>query len=232
MAFSLRKSSERARRSRQRRRYLAAAQVDNGRVVRGASLDLPDGLVRDGEVTDPGALGQQIKQFAAAAGLPKNVRIGVANQQIVVRVVELPRIDDDKQRDQAVRFQASEAIAMPLNEAVLDIRSPATPRPLRHSPLQGCLWRPGARCGTLDRGREGAGLKADGIDLRPSPSCGPCWSGHDAQERATVFCHSAALPTGHRGRVVLRLTPSALGRLGATRTPARFSPRVRLDDYN
>lgn len=61
-----------------------------------------------------------MEQFAFRAGLPKSVRIGVANQQIVVRVAELPRIDDEKQRDQAVRFQASEAIAMPLDEAVLD----------------------------------------------------------------------------------------------------------------
>ena len=34
-------------------RYLAAAQVDSGgRVVRGASLELPEGLVRDGEVVN------------------------------------------------------------------------------------------------------------------------------------------------------------------------------------
>ena len=44
----------------------------------------------------------------------------MANQQIVVRVIELPRIEDEKQRDAAVRFQAAEAIAMPLDEAVLD----------------------------------------------------------------------------------------------------------------
>ena len=35
-------------------------------------------------------------------------------------MVELPRIEDPKQRDAAVRFQAAEAIAMPLDEAVLD----------------------------------------------------------------------------------------------------------------
>ena len=33
-------------------RYLAAAQVESGRVLRGASLELPEGLVRDGEVVD------------------------------------------------------------------------------------------------------------------------------------------------------------------------------------
>src|SRR3954469_6079822 len=101
-------------------RYLAAAQVEAGRVVRGASADLPVGLVADGEVVNRDGLAEALKNFVAEAGLPKNVRLGVSNQQIVVRVVELPRIEDEKQRDAAVRFQAAEAIAMPLDEAVLD----------------------------------------------------------------------------------------------------------------
>ena len=121
MAFSLRKNSERGVVGLDiDGRYLAAAQVDSGRVVRGASLELPAGLVRDGEVVDRDGLAEALKRFVKQAGLPKSVRLGVANQQIVVRVVELPRIEDPKQRDAAVRFQAAEAIAMPLDEAVLD----------------------------------------------------------------------------------------------------------------
>src|ERR687894_679887 len=111
MAFSLRKTSERGSIGLDiDGRYLAAAQVHGGRVTRCASQNLPDGLVRDGEVSDPGALAQHLKSFASAAGLPRNVRLGVANQQIVVRVVELPRIEDERQRDAAVRFQALEAV--------------------------------------------------------------------------------------------------------------------------
>src|SRR5918997_1185393 len=101
-------------------RYLAAAQVESGRVVRGVSLELPAGLVADGEVVNRDGLAEALKNFVAEAGLPKGVRLGVTNQQIVVRVVELPRIEDEKQRDAAVRFQAAEAIAMPLDDAVLD----------------------------------------------------------------------------------------------------------------
>ena len=44
----------------------------------------------------------------------------MANQQIVVRQIELPAIEDSKELDAAVRFQAAETIAMPLDEAVLD----------------------------------------------------------------------------------------------------------------
>ncbi len=193
MAFSLRKSSERGTVGLDiDGRYLAAAQVDNGRVVRGASLDLPDGLVRDGEVTDPGALGHQIKQFAATAGLPKNVRIGVANQQIVVRVVELPRIDDDKQRDQAVRFQASEAIAMPLNEAVLDHQIAGYADAPDGTPRMQVVLVAARRkmVETLVEAVKAAGLKAEGIDLDAFALVRAlAGSGHDAQEGATVFCH-------------------------------------------
>src|SRR4029078_7052069 len=100
-------------------RYLAAAQVEGGRVVRGATVDLPAGLVADGEVVNRDGLADVLKSFVMEAGLPKSVRLRVSNQQIVVRVVELPRIEDEKQRDAAVRFQAAEAIAMPLDEGAL-----------------------------------------------------------------------------------------------------------------
>ena len=120
MAFSLRKSSERGTVGLDiDGRYLAAAQVDNGRVVARASLDSPGPRPRR-RGNGPRGTRRADQAVRSGAGLGKSVRIGVANQQIVVRVVELPRIDDEKQRDQAVRFQASEAIAMPLDEAVLD----------------------------------------------------------------------------------------------------------------
>ena len=50
-------------------------------VVRGASLDLPEGLVRDGEVADPEASGRRSSASPPEAGLPKNVRIGVATSR-------------------------------------------------------------------------------------------------------------------------------------------------------
>jgi type IV pilus assembly protein PilM len=168
MPFSLRKPSERGTVGLDiDGRYVAAAQVDNGRVTRGASLDLPAGLLRDGEVTNPQELGRHIKSFVADAGLPKSVRIGVANQQIVVRVIELPQIEDERQLDQAVRFQASEAIAMPLDEAVLDhqiagrLAGPdGTPR------MQIVIVAARRRMvETLLEAVKAAGLKAEGVDL-------------------------------------------------------------------
>jgi type IV pilus assembly protein PilM len=193
MAFSLRKTSDRGTVGLDiDGRYLAAAQVDDGRVVRGASADLPEGLVRDGEVSDPAALAAQLKSFAAEAGLPRNVRLGVANQQIVVRVIELPRIEDEKQRDAAVRFQASEAIAMPLDEAVLDHQ------------IAGHLEAPDGTARmhvvvvaarrkmveTLLEAVKGAGLRADGVDLDAFALVRAlAGQGQATDETARVFCH-------------------------------------------
>ncbi len=198
MAFSLRKSSERGVVGLDiDGRYLAAAQVDSGRVVLGASTELPSGLVRDGEVTDRDGLAEALKNFVNEAGLPKRVLLGVSNQQIVVRVVELPRIEDEKQRDAAVRFQAAEAIAMPLDEAVLDhqvagyAEAPdGTPRmqvvlvAARRSMLEALL-----------ESAKKAGLKAEGVDLDAFAlvrTLAGASSG-EPDDVARVYCHLAGV---------------------------------------
>ena len=45
---------------------------------------------------------------------------GVANQRVVVRTLRLPQIEDRKELETAVRFQAQDHIPMPLEQAVLD----------------------------------------------------------------------------------------------------------------
>src|ERR671917_2097450 len=174
-------------------RYLAAAQVANGRVTQSASHELPEGLVRDGEVADVQALGEQLRTFAANAGLPKGVRLGVANQQIVVRVIELPRIEDERQRDAAVRFQASEAIAMPLDEAVLDHQVAGYAEAPDGTPRMQVVVVAARRTmiETLLQAVKAAGLKAEGIDLDAFALVRTL--GLDAvegtAETARVFCH-------------------------------------------
>jgi type IV pilus assembly protein PilM len=174
-------------------RYLAAAQVESGRVVRGASLELPEGLVRDGEVVDRDGLAEALKNFVAEAGLPKSVRLGVANQQIVVRVVELPRIEDEKQRDAAVRFQAAEAIAMPLDEAVLDHQVASySEAPDGSARMQVVLVaaRRSMIEGVLEAAKQ-AGLKPEGIDLDAFALVRTLASASEVgpDDNARVYCH-------------------------------------------
>jgi type IV pilus assembly protein PilM len=147
--------------------FVAAVQAQDGRISRAASMELPSGVISDGEVTDVERLSESLKTFFKENDLPTRVRLGVSNQQIVVRHLELPEIGEESELAAAVRFQAAEAIAMPLDEAVLDYQvvgqatSPeGTPR-LRVVVVA-------ARQAMIERfveGVRGAGLKPEGIDL-------------------------------------------------------------------
>ncbi len=104
---------------------IAAAEVrSNGTAqVSGTGVaPLPAGIFRDGEVENPEALGEALRSFFSEHKLARHVRLGIANQGVVVRTLRLPAIDDPKEMEAAVRFQAQEQIPMPLEQAVLDHR--------------------------------------------------------------------------------------------------------------
>ena len=148
---------------------LAAAEArkgTNGTVERTAVGQLPSGLVRDGEVVDTAALAEQLRGFFKEHRLPKRVRLGVANQRIIVRTLELPPLEDRKHIAAAVAFEAQEQIPMPLDQAVTDfevigaVNTPAGPR------LQVLLVA--ARRDMIMRLVEAvrqAGLRPEGVDL-------------------------------------------------------------------
>lgn len=102
--------------------YVAAVQTGGGRVAvqRAASAALPPGAVREGEVVDVEALADVLRALFAEHKLAKRVRLGVANQRIVMRAIDLPALADDKQIASALRFQAQDHIPMPLDQAVLE----------------------------------------------------------------------------------------------------------------
>lgn len=147
--------------------YLAAAAVDGPTVTRAVSADLPPGAIGEGEVRDVEALTAAVKAFAREHRLPKRVRLGVSNQQIVVRQIEIPLIEDVRDRDAAVRFQAAEAIAMPLEETILDYQITGDRlSPEGATQLQVIVVA--ARQSMIARVLEavrGAGLKPEGVDL-------------------------------------------------------------------
>jgi len=102
---------------------IAAAEIgSNGssQVSAAAIEPLPPGAFRDGEVADPDRLAEGLKSLFGRHKLSKSVRLGIANQRVVVRTLRLPAIEDPKEMDAAVRFQAQEQIPMPLDQAVLE----------------------------------------------------------------------------------------------------------------
>jgi type IV pilus assembly protein PilM len=102
---------------------VAAAEVEtNGSVRLGAAAiePLPPGAFHGGEVADADALVDGLKALFSQNKLAKRVRLGIGNQGVVVRTVRLPAIEDPKELDAAVRFQAQEQMPMPLDQAVLE----------------------------------------------------------------------------------------------------------------
>jgi len=146
---------------------VARASV-NGRlaVERAAGLPLAPGVVRDGEVGDFDALVNALRSLFEQHDFDRRVRVGIANQRAVVRTLELPPIADRGELEAAVRFQAQDAIPMPLDDVVLDfqdvgvVESEAGPRQrvvlvaARRDMVERLLDALGA-----------AGLRTEGVDL-------------------------------------------------------------------
>lgn len=102
---------------------IAATEVSaNGtaEVTASAIGPLEPGAFHEGEVLDPERLAAALKAFFAEHKLSKRVRLGIGNQRLVVRTMRLPAIEDPKEMEAAIRFQAQEQVPMPLDQAVLE----------------------------------------------------------------------------------------------------------------
>ena len=95
--------------------------------------------------------------------------MGVASPRVVIRTIETPVIADRKEFDAAVRFQASDHIPMPLDEAVLDYQVLARSRaPTPATRRSSSVMLVAATRGLIDVDVETsrhAGIKLQGVDL-------------------------------------------------------------------
>ncbi|HEX5928973.1 MAG TPA: type IV pilus assembly protein PilM [Solirubrobacterales bacterium] len=150
---------------------VAAVEVrKNGSVELTASAvgPLAPGAVDDGEVTDRDAVATALRSLFASNKLSRRVRLGIANQRVVVRTVRLPAIEDPKELAAAVRFTAQEQIPMPIEEAVLDHRVVGGVPAGEGGPPQLDVVVVAARTGMIDAWLEtlrAADLEPVGIDL-------------------------------------------------------------------
>jgi type IV pilus assembly protein PilM len=102
---------------------IAVVEVRDGvEPAKTAVAPLPPGAFADGEVLDAAAVAATLRDIWSEHGLSRRVRLGVANQRVVTRIMQLPAIEDPAQLAKAVRFQAEDQIPMPLDQAVLDHR--------------------------------------------------------------------------------------------------------------
>ena len=81
---------------------------------------VPEGAVRDGEVLDTVSVAAAIKQLWSATRFShKRVVMGVANQRVIVRQVDLPVMPAGDLR-KALPFQVQDMLPMPVEQAILD----------------------------------------------------------------------------------------------------------------
>jgi type IV pilus assembly protein PilM len=148
---------------------IVAAEVEvNGaiRVTRAAGAPVPADVIRDGEVTDVAALSEGLRELFASSGLDRRVRIGLANQRIVVRRLELPPITDPKELATAVQFRAQDEIPMPLDSVTMDFHAVGiveTPDGPRQQVVLVAARRDGVER-VLQAARD-AGLRPEGVDV-------------------------------------------------------------------
>lgn len=100
------------------------AQVAGGRggasLVSFAQVALPQGAVVDGEIQDPGPVSEAIAQVWKRAKIRgKRAVVGISNQRVVVRQVDLPYLEEQEFRS-SLRFQAADYIPMSVEDAQLD----------------------------------------------------------------------------------------------------------------
>ena len=100
------------------------ALVSSGRsglsLQRFGQVPLPADAVVDGELRDEGAVAEAISQLWKRAKFgSKKAVIGVANQRVVVRQVDLPYLEEKDFRS-SLKFQVADHIPMPVDDAELD----------------------------------------------------------------------------------------------------------------
>lgn len=89
-------------------------------LTRFAQLTLPPGAVTGGEVGDPDAVASVLRDLWRRGEFRgKRVAVAVANQNVIVRPVELPKMEESELRD-ALKYQVQDYIPIAIEDALLD----------------------------------------------------------------------------------------------------------------
>ncbi len=91
-------------------------------LIKYGKVKVPMGAVVEGEVVDVEAVSNSLFRLWKNAGFgDRRVVIGVANQKVVVRLIELPFMEKSELKG-AIQYQAQEFIPIPIEEAILDFQ--------------------------------------------------------------------------------------------------------------
>lgn len=83
------------------------------------SAPVAPGAVNEGEVLDPGSVGDALKQAWSKTGLGKDVVLGVSGRHVIVRQMELPWLEDKAFR-KALPYRVAGQLPVPVEDVILD----------------------------------------------------------------------------------------------------------------
>jgi type IV pilus assembly protein PilM len=154
-------------------RTITVAEVKEGRsgpvITNFGGVELPADAVREGEILDVPATAEALRELISSAKVSsKKVWLGVANQRVVVRQIDLPWVEP-KELHASLRYQVQEHIPIPVEEAELDVHIVDEFTNDAGERMQRVLLVAGHRdmvTSHVDVAVE-AGLKPVGVDLNP-----------------------------------------------------------------
>jgi type IV pilus assembly protein PilM len=95
---------------------------DRPRLVRFGQLTLPPGAVVAGEIVDVDLVAGAIRRLWERVGFrSRQVVLGLANQRVIVRQAEMPRLDE-AELTAALRFEAADLLPIAAEDATLDFQ--------------------------------------------------------------------------------------------------------------
>jgi type IV pilus assembly protein PilM len=125
--------------------------------------------VISGEVRDAAALGRALDDFFRKYDLPRrNVRLGIGTNRVGVRILDIEGIEDENQLANAVTFRAHEALAIPMDQTVMDYHLVGTRGGNGDGPLSRRVILAAAHREPIDHfigAFDAAGIELAGIDV-------------------------------------------------------------------
>jgi type IV pilus assembly protein PilM len=150
-----------------------AVELSYGRsgttLERFGQLVLPPGAVLDGQVVDEDAVAASLRKLWKATDLShKQVVLGVANQRVIVRQLELPWLPKAELRS-SLGFQVQDLLPLPVEQTVLDFFPLEEITEASGNRMLKGLLVAAARETVLANVRcaEQAGLRVESVDLTP-----------------------------------------------------------------
>ncbi|GGI07361.1 type IV pilus assembly protein PilM [Egicoccus halophilus] len=146
-----------------------ASSRSGPRITNFGGIELSPGWVVDGEVHEPDAVANALRDLVAATKVrTRKVWLGVANSRVVVRQLDLPAMPLEDLRA-SIRYQVQEHIPIPVEHAELDVHVLAEEVTEDGERRQRVLIAAAHR-DMVNRHVEAvqrAGLRAVGVDLNP-----------------------------------------------------------------